>query len=214
MHPATASACRHFNHRQLQRPPPPTRCSASSAYTEGPSSAGPGSTRRAPTMGAAKASPQELAWNMGTTASTASRAPSGSASAWQDMSACRKLERCVYMTPCMCGVWEVWGGGVWVGGVCVGGVWVGGVCGGGRCVGGRCVGGGAASRSVWQSGMGVEGCVGGGWGQTLLGRCRRWRQLGMQSPEQLQASGCRSSRPSRPKQRAPSALGLPVVPEV
>ena len=60
---------------------------------------GPGITRSAPAATAAWASPQALAWNIGTTGSTrsASRTPMPSASIAPNV--CRNVERCEYTTP-------------------------------------------------------------------------------------------------------------------
>ena len=51
-------------------------------------------------MGAPKASAQELAWNMGTMASTEAAAVRPHASAMDMVNDCRKFERCEYSTPC------------------------------------------------------------------------------------------------------------------
>ena len=59
-----------------------------------PSMLAPGITSLAPVAGAAKAMPQALAWNMGTTGSTLSMERMPSASALLTASECSTLERC------------------------------------------------------------------------------------------------------------------------
>ena len=70
-----------------------------SSKIDSPSIFAPGMTSLAPTAGALKATPQALAWNIGTTGSTTSAAPRPITSACRQMKVWMKLERCEYSTP-------------------------------------------------------------------------------------------------------------------
>src|SRR3954469_16742895 len=90
-----ASICwRSANHTVGTAAEKVTRSDSRSSWIDGPSSFGPGMTKPAPTIGAAKASDQLLAWNRGTTGSTVSRADSPKASGVTVIIACSTLERC------------------------------------------------------------------------------------------------------------------------
>ena len=71
-----------------------TPSSSINACSEAPSISAPGSTSLAPTAGTLNASPQALAWNMGTTISAVSRAETPMTSACSVMKVCSTLDRC------------------------------------------------------------------------------------------------------------------------
>ena len=72
---------------------------SSSSCTEGPSSFWPGITSLQPAAAQENVRPQALAWNIGTTGSTVSRADSPITSTPRVTRVCRKFERCEYSTP-------------------------------------------------------------------------------------------------------------------
>src|SRR5579862_1481115 len=71
-----------------------TRYLSSNSKIDGPSSLAPGITIAAPIIGEVKASPQQLAWNIGTTGRITSREETPMASAGAAIIECSTLERC------------------------------------------------------------------------------------------------------------------------
>ena len=76
-----------------------TRNSSSNWKIEAPSIFMPGMTSAAPFIGAVSASPQQLAWNIGTTGMMTSRDDTPMASPMLAIIECSTFERCEYSTP-------------------------------------------------------------------------------------------------------------------